>query len=753
MRSLASILVILLAGMFNLQAGVAIGNIKWSDIVRESGTQATWKRQIVVKDIESYATATIESALSLTGRGELLKLDKAFVGARSVDRNFLMLADKGTGGLSYAVKFAKNGEKIAAKVPRQETSEMEALTLSPGDTEYYVDAAGDDNDSGTKARKAWRSLAKLSAMKFAPGDKIFLKAGCEFDGSLFLHGSGTAGKPIVIDRYGSGDSPFVAGKGQVENTIRLHNQQYWEIRNLMVSNTDGGGWNDEGRAIRRAIYITAKDAGDIAHIHLQNLEIRDVRGMYRFRGNQTNGGIICQVEGRTKKTRFVDLRIEDCVFRTKSIDRYPVVVTSSWGKEHLGKVVWKNNTLDHAGCAHIVMPASEWPRELVYYFDPEVQKVFPLEKTAAPVSPFTGRVGCEDIFSEMAARLKRSWSFFEATRAKEGEWLFKYAPTDNQYSLWATSSDALAYYGELRALGFEPPWIENENKVIDKWIGGINKHIDPKTKLINGPSGGAPRSDPAYLSHSYDWVSRNRVFTADRYALPPGGLHGEDPLPTKEAAIRRFNSFNWNGDTYQVCNVLGKEMKSRAEILRSRGLDPAKDEIILMLREMLDAKFVDGRWGKGGTVDGNMKMAVKYNTYDWPIPDHKALIDFTLDGANGQFKGSGCHAFNQMFPLALVRRQFPDGYRGEEIDASLAQSFLTFLGNWNESFNFYSNNWRGKHNHGVALFMSHLLLDIPIMRGSTVYNWRLNPIITRAKDGTITRNNVTYTTPGYPFYD
>ena len=622
------------------------------------------------------------------------------------------------------------------------------------DTVYYVDGlSGHDSNAGTSRNNPWRSLTKLQGIEFKPGDKILLKADCQFAGQLHPKGSGSDGSPIVIDRYGEGANPIVAGEGKIENTIRLDNQHHWEIRNLTVSNTDGGGWNDEGRTIRRAVYVTAEDSGDVAHIHLKGLEIRDVRGMYRFKGNETNGGIICQVTGKKTKTRFVDLRIEGCTFRTKSIDRYPVVVASSWKKEPACEVVWKNNTLDHAGRAHIVIPADQWPRELVYYFDPEVRKVFPLQKTAAPVSPFTGRVGCEDIFSEMAARLKRSWSFYEATRAEEGKWRFKYQLGDKEYSLWATSSDGLAYYGELRALGFGPPWSEREDQVMDEWISGINKHLDSKTNLLNGPARGAPRGDPAYLSHSYDWISRNRVFTADRYSLPPGGLHGKDPLPTKEVAIKRFNSFNWNGNTYQVCNVLGKEIKSRAEILRSKGQDPAKDEIITMLHKMLDEKFVDGRWGKGGTADGNMKMAVTYCTYDWPMPDHKALIDFTLDGADGQFKGRGCGAFNQMWVLAEVRRQFADGYRGKEIDESLAQSFLTFLANWNEKHNFYSTNWQGKHNNGVPLFISHLMLDFPIMRGSAVYNWRLNPIITRGKDGTIKRNKVTYVTPGFLFYD
>jgi len=418
-------------------------------------------------------------------------------------------------------------------------AELTVRAISPSGTTYYVDAVGGDNDNaGTAAEKAWNTLAPVNAKTLDPGDKVLLKADCEFTGPLQPKGSGAEGKPVIIDKYGKGANPIINGEGKVENTIRLDNQQYWEIRNLTVTNTDGGGWDDRGRKIRRAIYVTAADVGDISHIYLQNLEIRDVRGMYRFEGHRTNGGIICQVTGKEKKTRFVNLRIENCIFRTKSIDRYPVVVTSSWKKNPACQVVWKNNTLDHAGRAHIVIPADQWPRKLVYYFDPEVRKVFPLEKTAAPISSYTGRVGCEDIFSEMAARLKRSWNFFEATR-----------------------------------------------------------------------------------------------------------------------------------------------------------------------------------YEKAG------------------------------------FEGGGCRSFNQMFSLAEARRQFPDGYRGDEIDRYTAKTFINFLNNWNENLNFYSGDWNGKHNNGVPLFMLHLMLDMPIMRGSTIYNWRQTPVITRDKNGKIQRNRVTYQTPGFLFYD
>jgi len=90
-----SILTVLLAGACQLQAGVATGNIKWNNIVRKSGTQDTWKQQIVAKDTDSNATATIEFSLSLTGGGKFTKLDgNSYVGGSGgSDRNSIDMAE------------------------------------------------------------------------------------------------------------------------------------------------------------------------------------------------------------------------------------------------------------------------------------------------------------------------------------------------------------------------------------------------------------------------------------------------------------------------------------------------------------------------------------------------------------------------------------------------------------------------------------------------------------------------------------
>ncbi len=73
------------------------------------------------------------------------------------------------------------------------------LTASPGDTTYFVDPAkGDDANSGGKASRAWKSIAKINALKLAPGDKVVIAPGLHEE-TLKPSGEGTAEKPIVVE--------------------------------------------------------------------------------------------------------------------------------------------------------------------------------------------------------------------------------------------------------------------------------------------------------------------------------------------------------------------------------------------------------------------------------------------------------------------------------------------------------------------------------------------------------------------------
>src|SRR4051794_3159870 len=81
---------------------------------------------------------------------------------------------------------------------------------------YHVDSRnGDDARDGLSSEHAWRTLAKINATTFAPGDRILLRAGSVWEGGA-LHplGSGTAAAPIVLDREGEGPAPVIHGAGK-----------------------------------------------------------------------------------------------------------------------------------------------------------------------------------------------------------------------------------------------------------------------------------------------------------------------------------------------------------------------------------------------------------------------------------------------------------------------------------------------------------------------------------------------------------
>ncbi|MEI8343297.1 MAG: coagulation factor 5/8 type domain-containing protein, partial [Verrucomicrobiota bacterium] len=89
------------------------------------------------------------------------------------------------------------------------------LGLSEGKAaDYYVDnTGGSDANAGTSAGAAWQTLAKVSATTFQPGDRILFKAGGSWTGRVELKGDGSAGSPIVVNQYGTGNKPLINGGG------------------------------------------------------------------------------------------------------------------------------------------------------------------------------------------------------------------------------------------------------------------------------------------------------------------------------------------------------------------------------------------------------------------------------------------------------------------------------------------------------------------------------------------------------------
>jgi hypothetical protein len=219
--------------------------------------------------------------------------------------------------------------------------------LPKGQTFYVDSRQGNDANAGTSPAAAWKSLDKVNATVFHPGDRILLRSGSLWSGQLWPKGSGAEGFPITVDMYGGGIKPMIQGEGRVEDAVLLKNQEYWEIQNLEITNSG------PQRATRRAIHLAVENYGEAHHIYIRSLTIHDVNGVDSVK---ENGGINYTCSGEQRPSRFVDLRIENN--EIYHVDRSGIFgasdrwVRSKWYPS-LGVII-RGNILDDIGGDGIV---------------------------------------------------------------------------------------------------------------------------------------------------------------------------------------------------------------------------------------------------------------------------------------------------------------------------------------------------------------------------------------------------------------
>ena len=219
-------------------------------------------------------------------------------------------------------------------------------------TTYYVDSqTGRDSNAGASSAAPWKTLDKVSRKIFLPGDVILFKSGSAWTGQLWAKGSGTQRQPIVIDKYGGEAKPTIRGAGQVEDAVLLRNQEYWEIRNLEITNAG------QDAAVRRGVHVVVENYGDAHHIYLRSLTVHDVSGT----DSNGTGGIHYSCTGAARPSRFIDLRIEDNY--VYHVDRDGITGESThWERQKwypsLGVVI-RNNFLEDIGGDGIVDVATD----------------------------------------------------------------------------------------------------------------------------------------------------------------------------------------------------------------------------------------------------------------------------------------------------------------------------------------------------------------------------------------------------------
>ncbi|MBC9719439.1 right-handed parallel beta-helix repeat-containing protein [Streptomyces sp. TRM66268-LWL] len=183
-------------------------------------------------------------------------------------------------------------------------------------TAYYVDCSAATDGSGTQA-SPWNTLATVNARTFGPGDQILFKRGATCTGQLYPKGSGAAGSPIIVDAYGTGAQPKISGNG-VPDAVYLYNQEYWELRNLDVSNTAST------TAVRTGVRIVLNDFGTGDYYRIKNLNVHDVSGDL----TKASVGISLDVYGTTTQTKFHDAILDGNTVR--HVDRTGISNSTTW---------------------------------------------------------------------------------------------------------------------------------------------------------------------------------------------------------------------------------------------------------------------------------------------------------------------------------------------------------------------------------------------------------------------------------------
>ena len=167
------------------------------------------------------------------------------------------------------------------------------IGLPASAADFHVDCrAGDDDHDGRSPGTAWRSLARVSATTFSPGDSILLKRGTRCTGTLWPKGSGEPDRPIRLAAYDAGPLPIVDAAG-AEAAVKLFDQQYWHVETI-----EAVGGSPYG------IHVSGSK-GTLRHFRIRNVVVHDVGGEVKTKAS----GLLVVATGGAGQT-FEDVVID-----------------------------------------------------------------------------------------------------------------------------------------------------------------------------------------------------------------------------------------------------------------------------------------------------------------------------------------------------------------------------------------------------------------------------------------------------------
>lgn len=205
---------------------------------------------------------------------------------------------------------------------------------------FYVDSEnGDDSADGMTPETAWKTLTKVNETQLIGGDRILLKAGSVFeDQSLSIKSGGTADNPIIIDMYDgdvvgaeAGERPHIKGNGknsfeyqgnQISYGLHIKNASHVQVNNVEISN------QGDTRKLSVGLCVEAAGCGVMQGVHINNVYIHDVNGMYEEK-TLPNGGLYYVVSDHSNNTRFDDIQVVNNIVKRVSRTGISIGTTSA----------------------------------------------------------------------------------------------------------------------------------------------------------------------------------------------------------------------------------------------------------------------------------------------------------------------------------------------------------------------------------------------------------------------------------------
>ncbi len=110
---------------------------------------------------------------------------------------------------------------------------------------YYVSATGSDTNNGTTQSTPWKTIAKINASAFQPGDSILFQRGSTWRETLIPPSSGAANNVITFSNYGTGALPVITGADLIASANwTLESTYYYHAAHATLPS---GVWNNGTR--------------------------------------------------------------------------------------------------------------------------------------------------------------------------------------------------------------------------------------------------------------------------------------------------------------------------------------------------------------------------------------------------------------------------------------------------------------------------------------------------------------------------